>query len=366
MSEFLNYFNTFEMDIPIVVFLMLFSCGIAIFHTVILSGILKLNFRPKWLFFALNPTLIGCTYLIFHHGYALLTFTVLFLSVFVLGLIAMIISTIRDNRKKVHYPQKNPKPLWKKIWIGTAVIVFIIVFFLSGPYAVLIIIVSGIVLEMLPSSKNRFLKYQAILPTSKIRSAAMGLIEIEGTAISKTPLESRILKKACIGYKYVIEDITKDKDGDYNYSEVFSETICERFYIRDTTGQIEVNPKKIEFIWMPLDEQYSSGSNRYSQYLLKENDEVLIIGKASLEGNTPIIEHENIKDVFGITLQEKINHYNTYKPLLNSFFYFTAVFALFMALLLIAPITIKEGIVTIEVSSRMFNWNDFFSNFKPF
>ena len=111
MSEFLNYFDTFEMDIPNIVFLMLFSCGIAIFHTVLLSGILALNFRPKWLFFALNPALIGCTYLMLHHGYALLTFTILFLSVFVLGLIAMITSTIRESRKKVYYLQKNPKPL---------------------------------------------------------------------------------------------------------------------------------------------------------------------------------------------------------------------------------------------------------------
>jgi hypothetical protein len=219
--------------------------------------------------------------------------------------------------------------------------------------------------SLIPSSTNRFKKYQSILPTSKIRSLAMGLVEVEGTITTNQPLLARIEKIECIGYKYVVEDISTDKDGKSSYSEIFSETVCNPFYITDETGTIKVNPDNIEFIWVELDGRYSTGSKRYSQYLLKQNDHVLIIAKASLEeNNVPVLVHEDIKNVFGIAPFDKVNDYNTFKPLLNSFIFFSAVLAVLVAVILISPVSVHNGEVFVNLSAFSFQWDGLFNFLK--
>lgn len=346
-----------DIPFPFVLFLMLFSMGIAIFHTFIFSGLYNVNVRPKWLFFALNPLLLLVSYFILP-ALAAAVFGLMFVSVFILGIIGAIRSAIIGDPETKYYRSKRPKkPLWKRLLIGVGVIVFGIIFIRSGPYAFIIIFAIAFFSSIMPSPKNRFRKYQATLPTSKIRSAAMGLVEVEGRISTDNPLLARIEKIECIGYKYVVEDISTDKDGKDSYSEIFSETICNPFFLTDDTGTIEVNPDNIEFIWVDLDGRYSTGSKRYSQYLIKQNDHVLIIGKASVRGNTPIIEHENIKNVFGIAPFAKVTEYNTYKPLLNSFAFFSAVLAVMVAVVLISPITINDGKVVVQLSSAFFDWD---------
>jgi len=361
MNEFLDFFKSQAIDFPFVVFMMLFSCGIALFHSLIILSLYNLELRPKWMFYALNPAIILVAYYI-QSGYALLALILLFASVFIMAIIGGIRSAIKGDPETKRYNSLKPKkPLWKRIVIGVAVTVFCIVFISSGPYAFVIIFAIAFFTGIMPSSTNRFKKYQATLPTSKIRSLAMGLVEVEGTVRTDKPILARIDHIECIGYKYVVEDISTDKDGHDSYSEIFSETICSPFYITDETGTIEVNPDKLEFIWMDLDGRHSTGMKRYSQYLLKQNDHVLIIGKASVKGNIPVLEHENIKNVFGVAPLSKVTEYNTYKPLLNSFIFFSSVMAVLVAVVLISPVSVNDGLVTIHLSSQMFTWNGLFN-----
>ncbi|RTZ49614.1 hypothetical protein EJ377_04200 [Chryseobacterium arthrosphaerae] len=62
---------------------------------------------------------------------------------------------------------------------------------------------------MRPTSAKRFLRLQASLPTSKIKSLAKGIVEVEGTLIMKEPLSSPVDHEICIGYYYTIEDIDR-------------------------------------------------------------------------------------------------------------------------------------------------------------
>ena len=155
---------------------------------------------------------------------------------------------------------------------------------------------------------------------------------------------SRIGKKECIGFLYTIENVTTDDDGKDSYSLESSETVCKPFYVQDNSGQIAVAIEGIEFIDFEIDEQYQSSMKRYTQYLLKENLEVLIIGKAGLkENNEPVFQKEEIKDVFGISPVASVENYNTLRPILQSAGYFIYFCVILIALIFLTPISLKNN-----------------------
>ena len=370
MKEFIAFFTQSEVSIVSIVFFMLASCFIAIFHTIILSALFRLNFRG-WLFFVANPLLILVAGILNRH-LVFLVFFLLFISVFVLGFIGMIYAGFtksKEEKKEREQLRRRyhiaPKPLWKKVGGFIAVILFFVSFYYLGFYSVFaFLIIVKVFSAILPSNKNRFLKYQSTLPTSKISSVAMGLAEIEGSLEGIEPLLSPINNKECIGYRYRIEDISTDKDGDKSYTTILDETMCNLFYISDETGKIRVNPDKMEFVYVAEDEMYSSGGKRYTQFLIKENDKMLLIGKCSLgENNQPVFEYEEIKKVFAIAPSNKITNYNTFKPLLNSFLIFTCAFAFIVSIILVTPIYIKDGQLLIgtpnfELNSKAVNGHE--------
>lgn len=232
----------------------------------------------------------------------------------------------------------------------------VLIFLLSGSFLflgrnmfVIIFLVYPALNYLLPNKRKRFLKYQTLLPTSKIGSLAMGLVEIEGHLLMTTPLTSPIKDKECIGYRYTIESISVDKYQHKTYEIIKDETICNSFFVKDDTGEIEVNPKSLEFIWVPKDEQLTKNRKRYTQYVLYPNTKMLLIGKATYsKKNKTVLEYESIKNVFAISPSNKISDYNTYKPLLNSFIIFMCFFAFVSALIIITPITIENHKINIE------------------
>src|SRR5690606_30748230 len=137
--------------------------------------------------FVLNPALIGLSALV-NKKLALVVFSLLVISVFLFAIIGGIRSGIvsaRENRaKRAKFNAKyniNPTPLWKKIVGGILALSFFYLFANIGPYAlVLLFLIIPLVNLFLPGNKNKYLRYQRTLPTSKIRSVAMGLAEIEG------------------------------------------------------------------------------------------------------------------------------------------------------------------------------------------
>lgn len=68
-----------------------------------------------------------------------------------------------------------------KLFYYLASIIFIVVFFATPFEVIIFIVVIIIILAVLKgTTKKNFLKLQAVLPTSKIRSLAMGMVEIQG------------------------------------------------------------------------------------------------------------------------------------------------------------------------------------------
>jgi hypothetical protein len=223
-------------------------------------------------------------------------------------------------------------------------------FIFFGLYAVpLLFLIIPYFRWIIPSNESRFFKLQNSLPTSKIRSLAMGLAEIEGKLEMIKPIISPIGKKECIGFQHKIANINHDEEGKERFNTIFTEIVCNPFYIVDDTGKIEVNPEKLEFVWVKEDQQYRMDDEMHTEYLLNPNDKMLLIGKAGLKGNNqPVFEYENIKKVFAISPSVSITNYNTYKPLLNSFIGFSCVFAFIAAIILITPMKIADNKIIIE------------------
>lgn len=130
MQDFINFYDTLDVDWPILGFMMLMSMGAAIFHTVIIGNLWNINIKPSWLFFALNPALIGLSAL-YERKLGALVFGIVFISVFVFAILGFIISGIRDGaesaKEQNNYRQKmgkSPLPWWKKLLISICGLAF--------------------------------------------------------------------------------------------------------------------------------------------------------------------------------------------------------------------------------------------------
>jgi hypothetical protein len=330
MNEFLAFFDHNSVDGIQVIFLMLFSLGIALFHTFIFSGLYNLKF-PTWLFFILCPSLIGLAFLV-HPKYSLMIFLFLFVSVFLFAIIGMFYAGIqksktekvaREKFNRLHNVQKTP--LSKKL-LGVLILGGIIgaYFFLAerNQLKLLFLIIPGLILInsiFFPSSKSKFLKLQAVLPTSKMNAIAMGMVEVEGDLEEIEPIISPYFNKPCIGYYYTIEEEgPADDDGRTSYSTVFTELKTGVFKIKDETGTVTVNGEGLEFYFDRIDNQHG-GKTRHSETYLKNNDYMFLIGYAGSENGNVIIKKENPKGVFGVALPKSISFRNKYRPLLISF-----------------------------------------------
>ncbi len=91
---------------------------------------------------------------------------------------------------------------------------------------------------------RKYLVWQAVknLPTSKVRSAAIGLVELSGSARYDKPLISPISKKGCAYWK-----VSVGRVGDKgNNLEFYKDESAAPFYVEDDTGRMLIDPKGAE------------------------------------------------------------------------------------------------------------------------
>lgn len=330
MNDIVNFFNEFEANGGQVLLWMVFSLGIALFQTLLYSSLFELKFL-NWLFFVLNPFLIGISYLV-NPKLAFPVFLFLVLSTFLFAIIGAIFSIIkesraakknRDNFNRIHNIPKTP--LMVKLGLIVLVIGGFTAFQWAGenghlPLLFIIIPVLIIIKRIFfPSNKRKFLKLQEVLPTSKMNGIAMGIVEVQGDLEEIEPLISPYFKKPCIGYFYRIEEESRpDKEGRTTYSTIHSEMKVGVFKMKDETGTVTVNGEGLEFHFDRVDKQ-RGGKTRYSETYLLTNDNMLLIGYADSDNGETIIRKGDDNTVFGVAIPDKISFRNQYMPLLNSF-----------------------------------------------
>lgn len=347
-----------------VVYTMVILLVIAIFYTLIIPSLYKTVIKPSWLFFVALPSIALITALI-DRRFVLLVIPIAFLLLIPLSLVGFFYNFFKERQKeyrKRKAKKESPKTIvLSMLKYGLFSLVALVLFFINPIFFILMVFVYTIFLKLVsPSSKDIFLRLQTSLPTSKIRSIAMGLVEVKGMTKQIEPLISRLNKKECIGYKYTIEKVSTNSDGKKSYIEIFSETICNPFYLIDETGEVHITGKEIEFEWFPIDKRHTNKGKRYTQYLLFPNQEVLLIGKANTKNNANIIERETLKDIFTIVPFTKVTRWNRQKPLRTAFYTYLIVLFTLIAVILMTDLLVEKNTIYIHFNKINIDVKQFF------
>lgn len=115
-------------------------------------------------------------------------------------------------------------------------------------------------------------------PTSKVRSLAMGTIELQGDAKAKERdlLESPITNTSCVLYRYEVEEYRESGD-DSRWVTVDSGREVRPFHLDDGTGDVLVDPEGAD-LRLPRDARIrAEGFDELpepAQEFVRENDEV--------------------------------------------------------------------------------------------
>ena len=108
------------------------------------------------------------------------------------------------------------------------------------------------------------------LPTSKIRSIAMGLVEVNGKArhAKEKVMTSPLSGKKCVYYKYTIEKyVSSGKSG--HWRMIKYDVGPGPFFVEDNTGTVLVDPKKAD-IKVPMSYQSQSSWGKDPEPLVKK------------------------------------------------------------------------------------------------
>ena len=170
-------------------------------------------------------------------------------------------------------------------------------------------------------------------PTSKIRSLAMGLVEVYGEVV---PSEGKLLKspfsqKDCVYYNYIIEEC-QSSGRNSRWVTVKSGENMAHFYLKDDTGSVLVDSKgaRIELLEAfafnsglgkdPPEsiKQFLSNNGlsfegflginktmRYSEHIIEPENKLYIMGTA---GDNPFVDGgEETNNDAGIMIQKGVN-----------------------------------------------------------
>jgi len=81
-------------------------------------------------------------------------------------------------------------------------------------------------------------------PTSKIRSAAMGLVELSGAASSTNGLNSHLNGRPCVFSRLIVEKYSRFKK---TWIQVGAFDRFSRFHLKDASGRVLVDPSKADY-----------------------------------------------------------------------------------------------------------------------
>ncbi len=193
-------------------------------------------------------------------------------------------------------------------------------------------------LALLYGGVQKYLLAQKIknTPTSKVRSAAVGLVELVGKAICKDEIFSPISKRKSAFWIIHGEYYKPGKHG--GWRTIYNASSPNQFYLEDDTGRMLIEPKGAE-IDIPSDlsstghlteggilgvlknklldakvlafiesdpaikrtfNSYSGYELRVTESFIAENDPLYVLGNAEhLKGASSAIAHENLIITFG-------------------------------------------------------------------
>jgi len=108
------------------------------------------------------------------------------------------------------------------------------------------------------------------IPTSKIRSIAMGLVEIYGEVVTSLDniLKSPFSQSDCVYYRYAIEEL-RSTGKSTHWATIRKGTNYVYFYLRDDTGMVLIDPQNAK-IDIPADNVFKSSLAKDPSYMIKQ------------------------------------------------------------------------------------------------
>ncbi len=95
-------------------------------------------------------------------------------------------------------------------------------------------------------------------PTSKIRSAALGLVEVNGLAVGPHTISAPVTRRPCFYYRTVAWELRKSGKNE-EWKQVADESLHVPFYVDDNTGKLLVNPQGADLdLHRDFHEQYNN------------------------------------------------------------------------------------------------------------
>ncbi len=94
----------------------------------------------------------------------------------------------------------------------------------------------------------RMLQYKRLIldtPFSKIRSASMGLVEVNGMPTGPQTISSAITGDPCYYYRVKAWQWV-ESGNDHKWEQVLDESLCVPFFLDDSTGKVLINPQGAE------------------------------------------------------------------------------------------------------------------------
>jgi len=354
MEEVINFLADWgDINVGVLLALIPFSAVVSLFHSLILRGLCDWKYRPKWLLIALEPVFLFLLWVI-KPNLVIFAFVILVALTVVLAIIGFFIMPLVMKLKetKVEYHQSGKKitaftvgKITGRYVLGIiALLVIMLILETSLPliFLLMFIILPLFVLKN-PGGDRRFMRLQAILSTSPIRSVAMGLAEVEGNVVMKESLSAPIGDIKCAAYQYEIQKKEHSSEGRTSYTTIHSENKCNMFSIQDKTGVLDVTPEKLNLLCLPINQQYEKGGKRYTQRLLLPGDQVLLIGMADTRGGQTVFRYEKVKKVYALMPSQVLNKYNKARPLINNLVLYTSVFGIIASLILLFNIEYDGG-----------------------
>lgn len=173
---------------------------------------------------------------------------------------------------------------------------------------------------------RHFFEKQLIVntPTSRIRSLAMGPVEIFGKVVKRndSKVKTHITKKSCVWCRCTVEEYRSNGKSS-SWHKIFEDTVLDEFYLEDKTGRVLIDPRNAE-IEIPMRFEEESGlfgkfserskefiaskrirtlnKIRVREYYLLPGEETYIFGTA---GRNPYVKtEEKVKNENNIMIQK--------------------------------------------------------------
>lgn len=150
----------------------------------------------------------------------------------------------------------------------------------------LIFVLTGVYYAFKELKKIRFIRDT---PTSKIRSAAQGYVELQGTGemMAGMPIIAPGSGLKCLWYEYMVEELSQGQDySNWVVTQHIRSDDC--FYLRDDTGVCVIDPDNAHIIPSRKSQWYSQqgwgffgtpGRVRYTETVLDVETPLFVIGE---------------------------------------------------------------------------------------